>query len=228
VTQHTGNLSDTFAGIARELRAEPDVEHTLERTVTLAVETIEGCNYAGISLARAGRGLDTPAATHEIVVEADALQYELGEGPCLSAIREQESFQVDDLAADDRWPRWSPRAVELGLRSMLSFQLFVGKDTLGALNLYSGQPAAFDADDRAVGHIFASHAAIALASALTEQHLTRALENRNVIGQAQGILMERFKFTAAQAFELLRRTSQAQNVKLSRVAQHLVESGRMD
>ncbi|MDQ6875089.1 MAG: GAF and ANTAR domain-containing protein [Actinomycetota bacterium] len=221
MTEEVGDLSETFASIARELMAEDDVHQTLERTVQLAVETIDGCDFAGVSLFR-GREIESPAQTDEMVTLADRMQVDLGEGPCLSAMREEQTVQVDDLSADARWPRWAPRvAAELGVRSMLAFQLYNSKDSLGALNLYSKQVDAFDADARGVGLVFASHAAVALTGAQIEENLKRAVQTRNLIGQAQGILMERFGLSADKAFELLRRVSQNQNVKLRDVAARL-------
>ncbi|MGI9119771.1 MAG: GAF and ANTAR domain-containing protein [Acidimicrobiales bacterium] len=213
------DLAATFASVARELRAEaPSVQATLERMVRLAVETIEGCDHAGISYVE-GRRITTPAASDEIPGKVDAIQYEVDEGPCLDAIREHEMFQTDDLTLERRWPRFSQRVVrETGVVSMLSFRLFVDEDTLGGLNLHSKKKAAFDADDRAVGSVFAAHAAIALSAAVKQQQLEEAVQTRDVIGQAKGILMARQSLTAEQAFDILRRASQRLNIKLKEVA----------
>ncbi len=216
------DLSATFAHIARELMSEPDVHQTLDRTVGLAVETIDGCDFAGVSIVR-GSKIESPAQTDEMVRLADRLQVELDEGPCLSAIRGHESVHVDDLTTDTRWPKWGPRVcTEMGVRSMLAFQLYNSRDSLGALNLYSRTTHAFDEEAYAVGVVFASHAAVALTGAQNEENLLRAVQTRNLIGQAQGILMERFHLSADKAFELLRRVSQNGNVKLRDVAQRLV------
>ncbi len=224
MTDDSLDLSETFAYVARELLSEGDVRHTLQRTVELAVETIQGCDYAGVSLFR-GREIESPAQTDEMVGVADRLQVEMGEGPCLSAIREQETVRVDDLGNDHRWPRWGPKVSgELGVSSMLAFQLYNSKESLGALNLYSKQRDAFDDDARGVGLVFASHAAVALTGAQIEEGLQRAVQTRNMIGQAQGILMERFALSDVKAFELLRRVSQHQNIKLRDVAARLVET----
>ncbi|MDP9219910.1 MAG: GAF and ANTAR domain-containing protein [Actinomycetota bacterium] len=228
MTEDVRDLSETFAGVARELLAEDDVHQTLERAVELAVDTIDGCDYAGVSLVR-GREIESPAQTDELVTVGDRLQVELGEGPCLSAIREQQTVQVDDLAKDGRWPVWGPRVSgELGVSSLLAFQLYNAKDVLGALNLYSKQPYAFDDEARAVGLVFASHAAVALTGAQVEENLKRAVHSRNLIGQAQGILMERYGLSADKAFELLRRVSQNENVKLRDVAARLASSSTLE
>jgi GAF domain-containing protein len=135
------------------------------------------------------------------------------------------------MTTEPRYGDWSRRVVtETGIRSSLSLQLFTDPEaavSLGALNLYSPRPRSFDPDTRAEATAFAAHAAIALESAQTETHLRSALVTRTVIGQAEGILMERLKITADQAFALLSRLSQASNVKLRKVARNLVETGEI-
>src|SRR5215210_1793421 len=154
-----------FAEIARALLAEDNVQQTLQKIVDLAVETIHGCDCAGISLLR-GKKVDTPASSSEVPVKVDAIQYETGEGPCLDAIREHEIFVTGDLCREARWPNFASRAQhETGVTSMLSFRLFVEGETLGALNLYSQSADAFDDSSRTVGLVFAAHAAVALSSA---------------------------------------------------------------
>jgi AmiR/NasT family two-component response regulator len=110
---------------------------------------------------------------------------------------------------------------------MISFRLFVTDNDLGALNLYSSQPHAFDEDAEHVGLLFATHAAVALAAALQQEHLTQAIHGRDLIGQAKGILMERHKLTADQAFTVLVRTSQRSNTKLRDLAEHLANTGEL-
>jgi len=215
---HPSDLAETFAEVARSLGAEGSVEGTMDRIVKLAVETIDGCDHAGISLVR-GRTVSTPAASDAVPTMVDTIQYEVGEGPCLDAIREHEVFGTDDLRQERRWPNFSARAVDRsGVLSMLCFRLFVEEDTMGALNLHSRTAAAFDADDHTVGAVFAAHAALALSAALKQEQLEDALRSRDVIGQAKGILMAREQVTADEAFDMLRRASQRLNVKLRDVA----------
>ncbi len=183
------------------------------------------------------KNIKTPAQTHPAVAELDALQSELGGGPCVDAIAEHETFYAEDLSHEDRWPTFARRAVEHGMMSLLSFRLFIeesetGERTMGALNLYSRQRAAFDETAREVGVILASHASVALAAAqaLAHEkdhvaHLDQALASRDVIGQAKGILMERERLSADQAFDLLRRASQHLNIKLRDVADRVAETG---
>ena len=220
-------LSETFADIAQALLSEHSVEATLQRIAELAVKTIDGCDYAGMTLVK-GKQLSTPASTADVPTDVDAIQIDTGEGPCLDAIRDHDVFQTDDLAEEARWPRFARRAVETtGVHSMLSFRLYVAEDTLGALNLYSKRTAAFDDDDRAVGSVFAAHASVALSTAQHEQQMADALVSRDTIGQAKGILMARQGVTADQAFDMLRRGSQRLNIKLRELAQRVTEGEAM-
>lgn len=136
---------------------------------------------------------------------------------------ESRHFIVDDMEQDPRWPTWGPLAADLGLRSILATRLFTHGETHGALNLYSSDPRRFDEDDVAVAHVFGAHASVALAAARQEEHLRKAVDARHVIGQAQGILMERFDIDADRAFNVLRRYSQNRNVKLRAIAEEVVD-----
>jgi GAF domain-containing protein len=219
------HFDERLASIARDLLNEPDVEHTVQRVVDLAAEHLGGVIYASVSLVRQRRRVETPASSDDRALQADQLQYEVGEGPCLDAIWEQETFQIDDMITEERYPIYSRRVAErTGIRSSLSFQLFTDEDSLGALNLYSPQPRAFDEVARAEGFVFAAQAAVALRSAQHEEHLRAGMATRNLIGQAQGIVMERFKVTPNQAFAILARISQETNSRLRDVARYLVDT----
>jgi GAF domain-containing protein len=165
--------------------------------------------------------------TAAIVAQADQLQYDLGEGPCVEAAWEQDTFVSHDLAHDPRWPSWGPRAAALGFGSMLAARLTIGGTSLGALNLYATALRDFDADDRDTAMIFATHAAAPLISVRERENLKIAVDGRTVIGQAQGILMQRFDLDAGTAFAVLRRYSQAQNVKLREVAELVIAQGEL-
>lgn len=222
---HKSSNTETFALMARTLLAEEDVQRTLQKIVELAVDTIDGCDHAGISIVH-GRTFSTPAATDDVARIVDAIQYEANEGPCLSAIREQEVFQTGDLGSETRWPNFAHRAqTETGITSMLSFRLFVEADILGALNLYSASPDAFDDDARSVGSVFAAHAAVALSSALHDEQMDEALASRDIIGQAKGVIMAREGVNADEAFDMLRRASQRLNVKLRQLAEDIARTG---
>lgn len=226
----TAALTVDFLQTARVLFAAGSVEDTLAQVVRLAVATIEGCDYAGIFLVEEGV-VTTPVHTDPIVAEVDALQHETGEGPCLDAIAQRVTFYADDLGDDPRWPNFGSEATARGMRSLLAVPLFAN-GTLGALNLYASYPRAFGVVDRARGLLLAALAALAFSSAQSHEdeerraaNLHAALATREVIGQAQGILMERERIAAGPAFDILRRASQHLNLKLREVAQTLVETG---
>ena len=213
------DIARVFSEIARALLAADTVDRTLERVVQLAVETVEGCDDCGVSIVQRGGDITTPVATSDKVARCDELQYEFGEGPCVSAIWEHQTFESTDLRQEQRWPRWAPQAVELGANSLVSFRLFVKEDTLGALNLYAGEPGAFDDVDRATGAILASHGAVALAGARKQARLDAAI----VVAKATGMLMERRGISSAQALELLQRAAIRTDMKLQHVAERVVE-----
>ncbi|MDP9434937.1 MAG: GAF and ANTAR domain-containing protein [Actinomycetota bacterium] len=217
--------TDTLVEVARSLAEQEGLDATLQRIVDLAVRTVPGAEHAGVSLVRSRRVVETPAATGDVVVRVDQVQYETGQGPCLDAIWEQEVVELQDLSATDRWPEFAHRATELGVRSMVSFRLFVERDTSGALNFYSSNAQAFGQEAVRVGHVFAAHAGLAYDHEKQVSGLRRAVESRTLIGQAQGILMAQHRVTADQAFGLLRVASQRRNVKLRDVAQEVVDTG---
>lgn len=231
-TDHSpsADLNDSLAETAGILFAAGSLENTLQATVDLAVATIDGCDFAGIFIL-AGDTISTPVHTDPIVIDVDALQHRAGEGPCLAAIATGGTFYADDLIDDSRWPHFGPLASSVGIRSALAICLSADS-TRGALNLYARYPRAFGVVDRGNGHVLASLAGVALSSAETHDQeerrvseLQAGLITREVIGQAQGILMERERITADQAFDILRRASQRLNVKLRDVAQTLVDTG---
>ena len=220
----------SFSQTAQALFTAGDVSATLTRVVELAVSTIEGCDYAGIFLIEGDR-VTTPVHTDPIVVKIDQAQHTTGEGPCFDAIVHRLIFYADDLGRDLRWLHFAPQATKAGVRSVLALPLSADAQ-LGALNLYARYPLAFGVVDRARATILASLASLALSIAHShedeERHaanLHAALASRESIGQALGILMERERITANQAFDILRRASQHLNVKLREVAQNLIDGG---
>ena len=217
-----------FARMAHELHDQPDVEQTIDRVLTFARSAI-AAQRAGVLL-RGGRKIETVTAADPLVDKAVQIALECGEGPGLSVISDPAcagGIRVADTLVDPRWPQWGPRVAELGLRSVLSIRLYTSEATIGALNLYAERPDAFDADDEAVAHVLARHASIAVAHARQETSLWQAIDARKLIGQAQGMLMERFDLDAEQAFAVLRRYSQHNNIKLRMVAQQLIDTRRL-
>jgi GAF domain-containing protein len=217
-------LAQRLTGLARELQAKPDLEQTLLGVIDAALTNVRGARHASITLV-AGRKFTTPAGSDDLVRLLDRAKHETGQGPCLDAIRARTTVRVDDLRDETRWPDFTRRALALGVRSMLSFQLYVQDKDLGALNLYSEDPYAFDEDSEHIGMLLAGHAAIALIDAQQLEHLRAALHNRDVIGQAKGVLMERYKINADRAFDLLVRASRDTNRKLHDVAREITETG---
>ncbi|MGK5683784.1 GAF and ANTAR domain-containing protein [Actinoplanes sp. URMC 104] len=219
-------LAQTLGELALSLQAEEDLGATLDAMVRAAVETIPGAQYAGLTVLRGTRTVDVRAASDELVHRVDRVQNETGQGPCLDAALQQQTVRVPDLAADDRWPDFTSTALAMGVRSVLSFQLYVLHDNLGALTLYATQPNAFDDQSEQVGLLFAAHAAVAMAGAQQRDDMNTAVATRDLIGQAKGILMERYRLTADQAFTLLVRASRNTNTKLTQVARTVAETGQ--
>lgn len=221
-------LDQRLAEAARVLAAEPSVQETLDSAVSLAVSMVPGCTAAGVTLVDRRGGITTAAATDELVREGDRIQYELGEGPCLDAVREQEIVRSEDIAVDPRWPRWSAAVVErLGVRSMLCVQLYTTKGTHGALNLYALDARAFGGYAESLAATFGSVASAALSSAQTEEQLQAAVQSRTLIGQAQGMIMERYGLSDQSAFAVLSRISQDTNERLVEVARTIVTTRRL-
>lgn len=217
---------ERVAGIARRLAEAESLDETLQRVVDLAPGYIDHCDGASVMLVRNGTVV-TPASTGPDAHMADRAQDEVGQGPCLSAIQQEEVIVIPDIKSEERWPKWREKVSGLGWRSMLGLRLFVAEDTMGALNLYSRQREGFDRHSRALGLVFASHAAVAMKAAINEAGLLRALESRDIIGQAKGVLMERERLSGEQAFDRLRQMSNEQNTKVRDLAQHIAESGEV-
>src|SRR3954466_14175936 len=221
-------LARRLAAAARGLQEQSDPEQVLDHIVGLAVAMVPGADEATITMVRGRRHVYSAAATGDLARWFDVLQDETGEGPCLDAMWKQQTVRVDDLAADLRWPVLGPRAAARGVGSMLCLQLFASEDTLGALDLFAHAKSAFTDESEHIGLLLASHAAIAVADAQKLEHAAVALVNRDIIGQAKGILMERFKLTADQAFDVLAKVSQDTNRKVYAVAQDLTRTGTLD
>jgi ribosomal protein S18 acetylase RimI-like enzyme/GAF domain-containing protein len=232
-TEDTGSatghdaLAVRLVELARELQQGDDPALTLERVVQGAVALIPGVQSGSISVVVDRRGITSVASSGMLPTQVDALQAETGQGPCLDAAFEHQTVRVADMRTETRWPAFARRAWDIGAGSMLSFQLFVDGDTLGALNLYSSEPNAFDDESEHVGLLFAAHAAIAYAAANEQRQLSVALTTRDLIGQAKGVLIERFKITGDQAFALLVSASKDTNIRLRDVADQLVVTGEL-
>jgi GAF domain-containing protein len=215
-----------LAAAAREMAAETSTEDTLSRAVAVAVDLIEGCDLVGVSVVHQDR-IDTPAANDETLRLIDEAQFEMRQGPCFDALQDFETVSSDDLGSDQRWPLWGPRMVEEArVRSCLCFRLFTTGSSLGALNLYSYDTHGFTSADVETGLALGAQVAIALEASQREDVLSD-LSHRTVIGQAQGILMERYHLTADVAFLVLVRFSSSLGMKIHEVASQVVASGHV-
>jgi GAF domain-containing protein len=216
-----GDLAQVLSEVARSLQAQPDLQHTVEGIVTAVTKTVPGAEDAGVSV-REGAQLRTVAATSELVQRLNGIEHDLGEGPCVQAELEHRVYRIDDMALETRWPRFAAAAAGTGIQSMLGYRLFITGRTLGALDLYSSKPNAFDTDAELIGELFAAHAAVAMIGSTQQAEWKAALGSRDVIGMAKGILMQREHLTDDGAFDLLARTSQKANIKVQDIAGWLV------
>ncbi|MFN3867030.1 MAG: GAF and ANTAR domain-containing protein [Demequina sp.] len=217
-------LAERLSKVARHLEKSATPEDTLKGIVKAAVDIIPGVDEGSISLVLGRQKVWSEAATGDLPRVIDALQEETGQGPCVDAAYQQETVRVSDMTSERRWPEFAPRAADAGARGMLSFQLFVSGNDLGALNLYSYEANGFTDESEHVGLMFASHAAIAYAAIRRQTELTDAVATRLVIGQAQGMLMERYEMDESRAFAVLVRASQHANLKLRDVAREMVST----
>lgn len=216
-------LGTTMAKAAQHLNTNPSVEETLQMIVRTAQLTLPGFDEVGVSTVDKHGNVTTRARTSELVDKLDALQYELGEGPCVDTLRNEDVVAAPALRHDQRWPRYVRPAVELGLKSQLAVRLFLDSEgTIGGLNIYSTQTEEIHPDAENIAELFAAHAAIALGHAREIEGLNQALTTRKVIGQAIGMLMVQYDLTDDAAFGLLVRTSSHSNVKIRDIAAKMV------
>jgi GAF domain-containing protein len=220
-----GNLAEAFADLAAELQFDRGSPDTLQSIVHSAARIVPGARWAGISLVD-GEAVMPKVPTSPAVAELDQMQSELNDGPCLTSLRGHRTVLVDDMRTDPRWPRYVHAARQQGFLSLLSFRLFVEGNTLGALNIYSDKSCAFTADSIVQGMVLAQHAAVAMIGAAAESQFEAGLATRDIIGEAEGILMHWMDLTRLQAFRLLTRLSQKSDTKLVEIARLVVEHHR--
>ena len=221
-------LAAAFAGFARSVQQQQDLDATYAEIVRASVELIPGCDDGSISVVAGRKTVWSTAASSGLSGAVDRLQESTGQGPCLDAAYEHETVRVADMATETRWPIFAPLALAAGAAGMLSCQLYVEGDDLGALNLFSRTAGGLDEESEHIALMFAAHAAVAYATARQQDSAARTVATRQLIGRAEGILMERHRVTGEQAFMMLVRVSQHRNTKLRAVAERLVLSGRLD
>jgi transcriptional regulator with GAF, ATPase, and Fis domain len=217
------------AELVRTLQLEhyTDADAALGELTERVVSAMPGGEHAGVTVASRDGKIRTPAATSRFPVLLDEIQQRHAQGPCLSAAWEHHIIRIDDIKLEKRWPAYCRDAAkETPIRSVISFQLFADHNQMGALNFYADQPEAFDNDAAEMGLILASHVALAWNVLRRDEQFRSALASRDIIGQAKGMVMERFKIDAVQAFELLKRLSQSSNTPLAVVARRLIDSER--
>ena len=222
----TPRSASFFAQVSQDLMQIAEERPTLQSVVERAVDVVPACDWASVTLRRRRNRTETVAASSDVARDADHLQYELDEGPCLEAVETGNPRLSNRLDNSEDWPRWGPKAAAtLGVNALLGIQLSTSDEVLGALNLYAGTAGAFTPDDVDIAEIYATHATNALTAARMSSGLRTALHSRHMIGVAQGILMHQYDLNMDQSFELLRRYSSHSNTKLSEVAEHVVGHG---
>ena len=225
----SGELTQVFMRMAGLLFSEETLQTTLDLVCTLAHRTIDGNDGAGVTLSREGKLVTAAYSDGDVVERADSVQYELDEGPCLTAYRNKVTVRIDVMSEEKRWPRWAPRAAELGMSSSLSVPLVVRDESIGAMKLYSSNPHQFTERDETTLSMFTQQASVVLrnvldydAAQVLGDQLKEALETRDVIGMAKGILIAQETIDEEAAFNMLRKASQHKNIKLRELARELV------
>lgn len=219
-------VAAALAGLITTMeRDSPATDAGLRTLVDNGVRHLTGSQYAGITLAEKNATVTNVVATHSLAADLDRIQDECGEGPCLDAAWQHHVMQIHDLHAERRWPRYRQAALEqTSVRSVLSYELAVEGASIAALNFYSDSPGAFTDDDLELGHVYAAHIALAWSILRHQDQFRSALASRDIIGQAKGVIMERFDLDAFEAFDLLTRLSQQSNTRLAELAADLIDS----
>jgi hypothetical protein len=207
-------------------------DQSLEHLVSIAVATVSNARWASVTML-CGKHFSTAASTSDHAVRADALQYELGVGPCVDAVLQDSAYVTGDVGSEARWSDWGRRAsTELGVKSVLSQRLHLHEQVgvVAGLNIYSDAKDAFDRESVGVALVLATHGAVLLSEHLATnraKNLMRALESNREIGVAMGILMQQHRFTRQEAFDVLRVASQSSNRKLAEVASEVADTGTL-
>jgi GAF domain-containing protein len=217
----------SIAEAARTLYRPRSLDDTLQTIVEVACNSVPGFDHVGIATMEKRGDVETRAFTGDLVLPLDEMQYTLHEGPCSAALQGAEAVCVSSLRCEQRWPAYVPRARALGVRSQLAVKLYLDDDTLGGINFYSTISDEVSDDAQVLARLFATHAAIALGHAQERETLTTGMQSRRVIGQAIGLLMERYEMSDDRAFAFLVRASSHRNIKLRAVAEELVAEANL-
>jgi GAF domain-containing protein len=222
--QANHDLAMRMADLARSATAPRSVEDVLSDVTKAALELVPGTDTAGVLLIGKGGKWDSLGGTSDLPHLLDELQMKYNEGPCVEAALDDLIVRTEDFRTDERFPNWSPAVVELGVLSGVSFKLYTANRTAGALNLFAFKPNAFDGESETFGTVLAAHAAAAILASREGEELQSALSTRDRIGQAKGIIMERYNVDDIQAFDMLRKLSQDSNIRLVDIAQRVIET----
>jgi GAF domain-containing protein len=218
-------LRQTMTVLTKQFARPTDIGVTLKSVTASSVDLIDGVQSADVLLISGADLFQSVAATSQLAVDMDGVQRRFGEGPCLDAAAGNTVVLCNDLREDRRWPRFTEAALAAGVHSLLSFQLYTHNARKGALNLFGSKPDVFTPEVEAVGAMLATHAATALIADDVRLQFQSGLASRDIIGQAKGMIMERFNVDAVRAFELLIRLSQNSNTRLAKVAEEIVSRG---
>ncbi|OBG89088.1 histidine kinase [Mycobacterium sp. E136] len=220
----TQELAERMAELARVSASPRTVEDVLNDVTETACELIPGAEAVGVLLIGRGGRFESLAGTSELPHTLDEIQMQFSEGPCVEAALNELILRTDDFRNEDRWPLYAAAAVDHGVLSGLSIKLYTADRTAGALNMFSSNARAFDAEDEVIGTVLAAHAAAAILASRQGEQLQSAMATRDRIGQAKGIIMERYGVDEVRAFEMLKQLSQDSNVKLADVAQRVIDT----
>ena len=216
----------SIAEAARTLYRPRSLDDTLQTIVEVACNSVPGFDQVGIATMAKKGDVETRAFTGDLVLPLDELQYTRCEGPCSATLQGDEAVSVSSLRHEQRWPAYVPQALALGVLSQ-RLKLYLDDDTLGGINFYSTTSDEVSEDAQALARLFATHAAIALGHAQERETLTTGLQSRRIIGQAIGLLMERYEMSDDRAFAFLVRASSHRNIKLRAVAEELVAEANL-
>lgn len=223
-SQRKDDLAERMAELARAVAGPRSVKDVLFDVTSTAKELIPGTDTAGVLLITKGGKFESLAGTDELPYRLDELQMKYKQGPCVQAAIDELIVRTDDFREEKRWPQYTAAAVEIGVLSGLSFKLYTSDRTAGALNLFAFNPGAFDAEAETIGAVLAAHAAAAILASRHGEQLESALSTRDRIGQAKGIIMERYGVDDIRAFDMLRRLSQDGNTRLIDIAQRVIDT----
>jgi GAF domain-containing protein len=218
------DLAMRMAELARTVAGPRSVTEVLSDVTKAALELIPGADTAGVLLIGKGGKWDSVAGTDDLPHHLDELQMKFNEGPCVEAALDEVIVRTDDFRTEQRWPKYGPAVVEIGVMSGVSFKLYTANRTAGALNLFAFKPNAFDGESETFGTILASHAAAAILASREGEELQSALSTRDRIGQAKGIIMERYNVDDMRAFDMLRKLSQDSNTRLVDIAGRVIDT----